>query len=159
MNNFKYQDFYHSVIYTINIETQRLIFICPGLLMWHLIVDLGTLKRCRISKFHVWLNKPVISLLFPIPPTCAEPPFQRGSCDVIREAVPCPGGCDLLSWKTIFGPPLAAGQRERPTACLLRPFTVSLTPSRKSLLPTSLPLALPACPFQSPYAPLSPVPR
>ena len=53
MNNFKYQDFYHSIIYTINIETQRLIFICPGQLMWYSIVDLGTLKRCRISKLHV----------------------------------------------------------------------------------------------------------
>ena len=30
------------------------------------------------------LNKPVVSLLFPIPPTCAEPPFQRGSCDVTK---------------------------------------------------------------------------
>lgn len=30
------------------------------------------------------LTKPVVSLLFPIPPTCAEPPFQRGSCDVTK---------------------------------------------------------------------------
>ena len=30
------------------------------------------------------LNKPVISLLFPMLPTCAEPLFQRGSCDVTK---------------------------------------------------------------------------
>ena len=30
------------------------------------------------------LNKPVISLLFPIPPTCAEPAFQRGSYNVTK---------------------------------------------------------------------------